>query len=111
MVRIQGVNSSPLMSVSDVARHLLKTCQTLKFFECFMFGSSLSGVGTDYDILVIGPEGVALIQLKSELKLAGVELPLDILYMLPQEAEETDFVVKQKCVSLTHLVTLDSLAV
>lgn len=97
------------MSISDVARHLLNTCQTLKFFECFMFGSSLFGVGTDYDILVIGPAGEALIHLKAELKLAGAELPLDILYMLPQEAEETDFVVKQKCVSLTHLVTMDSL--
>lgn len=111
MVRIQGINSSSLMSVNDVARHLLKTCQTLKFFECFMFGSSLFGVGTDYDILVIGPAGEALVQLKAELKLAGAELPLDILYMLPKEAEETDFVVKQKCVSLTHLMTLDSLVV
>ncbi len=109
MVRIQRINSSSLMSVNDVARHLLKTCQTLKFYECFMFGSSLFGVGTDYDILIIGPAGETLIQLKAELRLAGAELPLDILYMLPQEAEETDFVVKQKCVSLTHLVILDSL--
>ncbi len=99
------------MSVNDVACHLLKTCNSLKFFECFMFGSSLLGVGTDYDILVIGPAGEALIQLKAELKIAGAELPLDILYMLPKEAEETDFIVKQKCVSLSHLVTLDSLVV
>ena len=99
------------MSVNDVARHLLKTCNSLKFFECFMFGSSLLGVGTDFDILVIGPAGEALIQLKAELKIAGAELPLDILYMLPKEAEETDFIVKQKCVSLSHLVTLDSLVV
>lgn len=99
------------MSVNNVARHLLKTCNSLKFFECFMFGSSLLGVGTDYDILVIGPAGEALIQLKAELKIAGAELPLDILYMLPKEAEETDFIVKQKCVSLSHLVTLDSLVV
>ena len=111
MVRIQGINSSSLMSVNDVARHLLKTCNSLKFFECFMFGSSLLGVGTDFDILVIGPAGEALIQLKAELKIAGAELPLDILYMLPKEAEETDFIVKQKCVSLSHLVTLDSLVV
>ena len=111
MVRIQGINSSSLMSVNDVARHLLKTCNSLKFFECFMFGSSLLGVGTDYDILVIGPAGEALIQLKAELKIAGAELPLDILYMLPKEAEETDFIVKKKCVSLSHLVTLDSLVV
>lgn len=111
MVRVQGINSSSLMSVNDVARHLLKTCNSLKFFECFMFGSSLLGVGTDYDILVIGPAGEALIQLKAELKIAGAELPLDILYMLPKEAEETDFIVKQKCVSLSHLVTLDSLVV
>lgn len=111
MVRIQGINTSSLMSVNDVARHLLKTCQTLKCFECFMFGSSLFGIGTDYDILVIGPAGEELIQLKAELRLAGAELPLDILYMLPIEAEETDFVVKQKCVSLRHLVTPDSLVV
>lgn len=76
-----------------------------------MFGSSLFGVGNDYDILVIGPAGEALVQLKAELKLAGAELPLDILYMLPKEAEETDFIVKQKCVSLSHLLALDSMEV
>lgn len=106
MDRIQEINSSPLMSVSEVAFHLLKTCQALKFFECFMFGSSLFGVGNDYDILVIGPAGEALIQLKAELKTAGEKLPLDILYMLPKEAEETDFVVKQKCVSIYNLINL-----
>lgn len=73
-----------------------------------MFGSSLFGVGTDYDLLVVGPSGETLIQLKAELKLAGAELPLDILYMLPKEAEETDFVINQKCVSLTHLAVWGS---
>lgn len=96
------------MSASDVASHLLKTCPTLKFFECFMFGSSLFGVGTDYDILVVGPSGEILLQLKVELKLAGAELPLDVLYMLPKEAKETDFVINQKCVSLIHLAALNS---
>lgn len=33
MVRIQGINSSSLMSVNDVARHLLKTCNSLKFLN------------------------------------------------------------------------------
>lgn len=108
MARIQSVNSSPLMSASDVACHLLKTCQTLKFFECFMFGSSLFGVGTDFDILIVGPSGEFLLQLKAELKLAGAELPLDILYMLPEEAKETGFIINRKCVSLTHLAALDS---
>jgi len=65
--------------------------------------------GTDDDILAIGSAGEALIQLKAELKPAREAVSLDILYMIPKEAEETDFVVTQKCVSLTHLVTRDSL--
>jgi len=93
------------MSISDVAQHLLNTCQTLNFLNVLCLVRRF-GVGTDYDILVIGPAGEALLRLKAELRLAGAELPLDILYMLPQEAKETDFVVKQKCVSLTHLMNL-----
>lgn len=68
-----------------------------------MFGSSLAGVGSDFDILIIGPSGVALSQLKSEISAAGSMLPLDVLYMLPEEAEETSFVIKKNCISFDLL--------
>jgi hypothetical protein len=68
-----------------------------------MFGSSLFRVGNDFDILVVGPSGEPLSRLKSEIRLAGKELPLDILYMMPSEAEETGFVFNEKCVPLFEL--------
>lgn len=108
MGRVETFDYSLIMSASDVARYLLDTCQTLSFFESFMFGSSLFGVGSDYDILIVGPSGELLLQLKAELKLAGEELPLDILYMLPMEANETCFVANQKCISLQQLAYFGS---
>lgn len=92
------------MTASDVASYLLKSCKSLGEFESFMFGSSLFGVGSDFDILIVGPSGESLCRLKMELRLAGKELPLDILYMLPVEAEETKFVQREKCISLAQLV-------
>lgn len=103
MAGIRSIDRSKIMTVSEVARHLLNTCKSLGLYESYMFGSSLSGIGCDYDILIIGPSGDALQKLKDEFKLAGAELPLDILYMLPIEAEETLFVKKQKCVPLLLL--------
>jgi hypothetical protein len=108
MGRVETYDYSPIMSASDVARYLLDTCQTLSFFESFMFGSSLLGVGSDYDILIVGPSGELLLQVKAELKLAGAELPLDILCMLPIEASETCFVANQKCISLQKLAHFGS---
>jgi len=46
-----------------------------------MFGSALSGVGQDIDILVVGPGGEPLTRLKCDLGLAGKSLPLHLLYM------------------------------
>ena len=106
MVRNQSVITSKIMSASDVAKYLLDSCEHLQYFECLMFGSSLLGVGSDYDILIIGSDQEALARLKNELKVAGKELPLDILYMLPEEANETEFVVKEKCISLVDLIRL-----
>lgn len=63
-----------------------------------MFGSALRGIGEDIDILVVGPGGEALLQLKRELQAAGEFLPLHILYMLPSEERRTDFVAREKCV-------------
>ncbi len=103
MGRVKTIDYSVIMPARDVARYLLDTCQTLSFFESFMFGSSLFGVGSDYDILIVGPSGELLLQLKAELKFAGAELPLDILYMHPMEAKETCFVANQKCISLQKL--------
>ncbi|MNO04133.1 hypothetical protein D3C81_2250540 [compost metagenome] len=68
-----------------------------------MFGSSLDGIGYDYDILIVGPAGEPLCRLKKELRVAGEELPLDVLYMLPTEAEETDFVGREGCIPLSEL--------
>lgn len=106
MGRLENTDTKPLMTASEVARYLLKTCQTLREFESFMFGSSLFGIGSDYDILIIGPSGEPLSRLKAEIRLAGKELPLDVLYMLPIEAEITDFVMTRGCVTLTQLAAL-----
>lgn len=104
MGRFKGIIVEPLMTAHDVARYLLESCESLREFESFMFGSSLFGVGSDFDILIVGPSGEPLSRLKAELRLAGKELPLDILYMLPAEAEMTGFVTREKCIPLTQLV-------
>ncbi|WP_122491595.1 nucleotidyltransferase domain-containing protein [Pseudomonas viridiflava] len=93
------------MTACEVAKYLLKSCKSLQEFESFMFGSSLSGVGSDYDILIVGPSGEPLSRLKAELSVAGKELPLDVLYMLPAEAEaeETGFVTSEGCIPLARL--------
>ncbi|QDH15965.1 hypothetical protein E3E11_03155 [Oecophyllibacter saccharovorans] len=72
-----------------------------------MFGSALRGIGEDIDILIVGPGGNALSQLKRELQVAGEFLPLHILYMLPSEERHTDFVAKEKCVSLEQVMVND----
>jgi hypothetical protein len=41
-----------------------------------------------------------LSRLKAELRIAGKKLPLDVLYMLPAEAEEAGFVTREGCVPL-----------
>lgn len=91
------------MTASQVARYLLDSCKSLKNFDSYMFGSTLKGVGSDIDILIVGPDGLPLETLKEELKDAGSNLPLDILYMLPLEALETNFVTRAGCISLSKL--------
>ncbi|QRM40546.1 hypothetical protein F3X89_22295 [Rhizobium rhizogenes] len=103
MGRTQGAPERTLKTSGEVARHLLETCPSLSEFESFMFGSSLVRVGNDFDILVVGPSGEPLSRLKNEIRLAGKNLPLDVLYMLPPEAEETGFVLNEKCVPLLEL--------
>ena len=100
---VKSAVAEPLMTASEVARYLLKSCESLRGFESFMFGSSLFGVGSDFDILIVGPSGEPLSRLKAELRLAGKELPLDVLYMLPAEAEETQFVRHEECIALAQL--------
>ncbi len=102
MGRTKSVDGT-LMTACEVARHLIRTCESLGEFEAFMFGSSLFGMGSDFDILIIGPSGKPLSRLKTELGLAGKELPLDVLYMLPEEAEETGFVMSEGCIALTQV--------
>ncbi len=107
MGRIESNITKPLMTSREVAKHLLVSCESLRHFESFMFGSSLFRVGSDFDILIIGPSGAPLSRLKAELKIAGKELPLDVLYMLPSEAEETGFVSRKGCISLARLADND----
>jgi len=105
MGRLEAHPAKGLMTAVDVARHLLAACPSLRLFESFMFGSSLRGVVSDFDILIVGPSGEPLAQLKQELKLAGAELPLDVLYLLPEEAEYTQFVSREGCILLSRLVS------
>lgn len=96
------------MTAGKVADYLLNNCKSFKFFESYMFGSTLNGIGHDIDILVVGPSGDKLDHLKRELAVAGSELPLDVLYMLPCEATETDFINITGCISLAELAETDS---
>lgn len=91
------------MTAREVAIHLLKYCHSLEHFDAYMFGSALKGVGEDIDILVVGPAGDHLAQLKKELHIAGESLPLHILFMQPSEEFSTRFMVKEKCIPLTQL--------
>ena len=95
------------MTAREVAAYLLGSCKSLAGFESYMFGSALSGVGQDVDILVVGPGGEPLTKLKFEFDLAGESLPLHLLYMLPSEANHTRFVAREKCVSLALLAHQD----
>lgn len=107
MGRLKGDHEERLMTAAEVARHLLKTCVSLGEFQPYMFGSSLFGIGSDYDILIVGPSGEPLSRLKAEIGVAGEELPLDVMYMLPSEAERTGFVVNEGCVALSQLADCD----
>lgn len=109
MDRIKDAAAEPIMTTHEVARYLLESCQSLREFESFMFGSSLFRVGSDLDILIVGPSGAPLSRLKAELRLAGKELPLDVLYMLPEEAEETGFVAREGCITLAQLADANKL--
>lgn len=91
------------MNASEVAKHILNSCPSFSEFHGYMFGSSLNGIGSDFDILIVGPSGSVLSQLKKEIRAAGSMLPLDVLYMLPEEAEETNFIEKEKCISFQKL--------
>jgi len=68
-----------------------------------MFGSALNGIGNDIDILIVGDRGQRLSNLKKEIKLAGENLPLDVLYMDRSEAIETNFIKNESCVMLSVL--------
>lgn len=103
MGRVKRASGGGMMSASGIASHLLASCPSLEHFEAYMFGSAVTGVGADIDILVVGPDGSLLSQVKSELRSAGEALPLHILYMLPSEALHTQFVVGENCVPLSHL--------
>ena len=91
------------MSANEVASFLIQRCGTILSFECYMFGSTLRGVGSDIDLLIVGTRSENLQKLKKELAAAGTELPLDILYMDPSEEKETCFVENEGCIGLWEL--------
>lgn len=105
MGRFETTVTGKVMTAGEVADYLLKTCKTLQKYESYMFGSSLYRTGSDFDILIVGPCGETLSLLKLELAVAGKELPLDILYMLPAEAQGTNFITKQGCIKLSELAS------
>lgn len=95
------------MRSNMIAAHLISSCVSLKDFDSYMFGSTLGGIGQDIDILIVGPSGEALSNLKKEILAAGSELPLDVLYMLPSEATETNFVIQKGCIELAMLAEMN----
>lgn len=103
MGQFQGLYESSVMTAADVAAHLLNKCSSLSNFRSYMFGSYLDSVGVDIDILIVGERGQKLVKLKCEIKRAGAELPLHILYMNKQEAAETAFISKHNCLTLHQL--------
>jgi hypothetical protein len=100
-----GTSERRLMSAGEIAVHLLVRCPSLEYFEAYMFGSTLSGVGEDIDILIVGPGGDLLSQLKQELVAAGECLPLHVLYLQSSEVRSVEFVAKEKCVLLAELAS------
>lgn len=106
--RNEKLSTNSLMTANEIAVYLMKHCGSLEAFDSYMFGSTLEGIGHDIDILIIGPSGDALSVLKQELMVAGSELPLDILYMLPSEGIETDFVSRERCIELSVLASINS---
>lgn len=93
------------MTAREVAVHILDSCVSLKHFEAYMFGSTLHGVGEDIDLLIVGPAGNLLAQLKNELRTAGESLPLHILYMQPSQEHRTQFVARENCIPLAKLAS------
>lgn len=105
MGRDEEPHAQVLMTAAEIAAHLLASCKSLRQFASYMFGSALSGIGKDIDILIVGPGGEALSQLKEEIQLASENLPLHVLYMQPSEARQTEFVTREKCVPLAQLAS------
>lgn len=103
MGRVEGAPEQGLMTAREIAVYLLGSCPSLEQFDAFMFGSTLHGIGQDIDILIVGPGGNLLAQLKKELQYAGSSLPFHILYMQPSEELHTQFVAKERCIPLAHL--------
>lgn len=95
------------MDARAIAVHLLARCGSLGQVEAYMFGSTLSGIGTDVDILIVGEDHVVFAELKRELRSAGKHLPLHLLFMEKSEERRFDFVVRERCVPLGVLAQPD----
>jgi hypothetical protein len=91
------------MNAREVASFLLRECPSLSHCNSYMFGSYLSGIGVDIDILTVGTPADRLSALKKELRAAAHELPLEILHMSELEEFETKFIANQGCIPLDKL--------
>ena len=94
------------MTAHEVASFMLASCPSLRHYHSYMFGSSLRGIGVDIDLLMVGPPGAPLSSLKSEIRTAGEQLPLHVIYMSPSEVAETMFISRAGCVALEELALL-----
>lgn len=94
------------MTASEISVHLLGACASPEHFDAYMFGSTLHGFGQDIDILVIGPGGGLLAQIKKEMQCAGQSLPLHILYMQPSEECHSQFVARESAFRSSNLLCL-----
>lgn len=103
MGRTEGAPENGVMTAGEIAAFLSGRCRSLRKFDVYIFGSTLNGIGEDIDILVVGPGGDSLRQLKKEFLAAEERLPLHILYMQPSEARYTDFVKREGCIPLAQL--------
>lgn len=106
MRRAEGSTEQGLMTASEISVHLLGACASPEHFDAYMFGSTLHGFGQDIDILVIGPGGGLLAQIKKEMQCAGQSLPLHILYMQPSEECHSQFVARESAFRSSNLLCL-----
>lgn len=85
--------------VAWITKRLLKSNEDIQEIEVFIFGSvqRRESPHLDVDLLVTYRTTSELKRVQSVLKELGMELPLDVIYMYPEEEQEVGFIVGQRC--------------